>query len=149
VPRRLLWLGILIGAGVLAAWAGPHIRSSAGPVLLAIVGLIALTGFWWLTMWVLLGGRITWTELFPAALATSIFWIGMEVVFAFTFSGIVTGNEAKYGPIGVVFALTTWLVAVGVVVLLGAVVGVVWRERKLSLAGPIRERSQPTPTEPR
>ncbi len=57
----------------------------------------------------------------------------MEIVFALTFSGMVTSNEQKYGPICVVFALMAWLIAIGVVVILGAAVGMVWRERDLSL----------------
>ena len=36
------------------------------------------------------------------------------------------------GPIGVVFALMAYLIAIGVVVILGAVTGVVWQERGLS-----------------
>jgi membrane protein len=138
VPRRVVWLGLLIAAGLLAAWAFPHLRSSAGPVLLAIIGLAALTLFWWLTMWLLLAGRISWRDLFPAAVATAVFWVGMEVVFSFTFSGMVTSNQHKYGSIGVVFSLMSWLIAIGVVVILGAAVGVVWHERRLSSPAPIR-----------
>ena len=43
-------------------------------------------------------------------------------------------DDKKYGPIGVVFALMSWLVAIGVVIILGAVVGLVWRERELSFS---------------
>jgi uncharacterized BrkB/YihY/UPF0761 family membrane protein len=42
----------------------------------------------------------------------------------------VVSNENKYGPIGVVFALMSYLIAVGVVIILGAVVGMVWNERR-------------------
>jgi membrane protein len=40
--------------------------------------------------------------------------------------------EPKYGPIGVVFDLMSWLIAIGVVIILGAVAGIVWQERNLS-----------------
>jgi membrane protein len=137
-PRRLVWLGVLIGASLLAGWAGPRLRSSGGPVLLAVIGLAALTAFWLFTMWFLLGGRVAWRELIPAAVATGLFWVGMELVFSLTFSDTVISNEGKYGPIGVVFALMTWLIAIGVVIILGAVIGLVWREHGLSASAPVR-----------
>jgi sarcosine oxidase subunit beta len=50
-------------------------------------GLVVLTGFWWFTMWFLLAGRVSWRRLFPCAVATGAFFVGMLVVFSFTFSG--------------------------------------------------------------
>jgi membrane protein len=82
----------------------------------------------------LMGGRIHWRFLLPAAVATGLFWLGMQVVFSIIFSNMVISNNDKYGPIGVIFSLMSWLIAMGVVIILGAVVGVVWRERELTLA---------------
>jgi hypothetical protein len=65
--------------------------------------------------------------LFPRALAIGVFWLGMGIVFSFAFSGMVSSNQRKYG-------------AIGAVVILGAVVGVVWRDRQLSLAAPFRRK---------
>ena len=79
----------------------------------------------------MLAGRIAWRVLFPSAVATAVFWLGMEAVFSVTLSGMVISNNQKYGPIGVVFALMSWLIAIGVVIILGAVAGVVWREWNL------------------
>ena len=132
MPRRLIWLAVLVGGSVLAGWAGPALRGAGGPVLLAVTGLAALTGFWWFTIWFLLAGRISWRDLLPAAAATAVFWLGMEAVFSVIFSGMVTSDDTKYGPIGVVFALMSWLIAIGVVIILGAVAGIVWQERNLS-----------------
>ena len=56
----------------------------------------------------------------------------MEAVFSVIFSGTVISDDKKYGPIGVVFALMSWLIAIGVVIILGAVAGIVWQERNLS-----------------
>jgi membrane protein len=129
VPRRLIWLVVLVGCSALAGWAGAGLHDAGGPVLLGVVGLVVLTAFWWFTMWFLLAGRISWRNLFPSAVATAICWIGMVVVFSFIFSDMLISNNDKYGPIGVVFAFMSWLIAIGVVVILGAVVGVVWRQR--------------------
>ena len=130
--RRLIWLAVLVGCSALAGWAGPGLRGAGGPVLLGVIGLVVLTGFWWFTSWFLLAGRISWRDLFPAAVATAVFWLGMEAVFSVIFSGMVTSYDTKYGPIGVVFALMSWLIAIGVVIILGAVAGIVWQERNLS-----------------
>jgi uncharacterized BrkB/YihY/UPF0761 family membrane protein len=50
----------------------------------------------------------------------------MEIVFSFIFSNDVIYDDKKYGSIGIVFALMSFLIAIGVVILLGAVFGVVW-----------------------
>jgi membrane protein len=115
------------------------LSSAGGPVLLAVIGLVVFTGFWWFTIWFLLAGRISWRDLFPAAVATAVFWVGMEAVFSVVFSGIVISDDKKYGPIGVVFALMSWLIAIGVVIILGAVAGIVWQERNLSFRAALKK----------
>jgi membrane protein len=135
IPRRLAWLAVLIGASLLTGRAAPALRHAGGPVLLAAAGLVWATGFWWLTMRILLAGRISWRTLFPAACATGVLYVAMEVVFSLVFSAMVISNEKKYGPIGVIFALLSYLIAIGVVVILGAVVGLVWQERSSAKTG--------------
>lgn len=141
VHRQLVWLGLFICASLLVGWGEPGVRSAGGPVPLGLLGLVAAGLFWWLSMWVLVGGRVGWRALFPAAAATALFWVGMEIVFAFSFSGMVISNQKHYGPIGVIFALMTWLIAIGVVVILGAGVGVVWRERRLSAGTGVHDQA--------
>ena len=63
----------------------------------------------------------------------------MEAVFAVIFSGMVTSDHNEYGPIGTVFALMSYLIAIGVVVILGAVTGLVWQERGLSFRAAFRK----------
>ena len=138
IVRRLGWLVLTVGGAALAAVAGPWFHSWGGPVVLAIVGLGALTLYWWFTMWFLLSARESWRTLFPSAVATALFWVGMEVVFSFIFSSTVISDDQKYGPIGIVFALMSWLIAIGVVIILGAVAGLVWRERGLSISHTLR-----------
>jgi membrane protein len=130
--RRLVWLAVLVGASALTGWAGPSLHDAGGPVLLGLIGLAALTAFWWFTLWFLLAGRVSGRQVFPSAMATAVCWLGMEVVFSFIFSSTIISDDKKYGTIGVVFALMSWFIAIGVVIILGAVVGVVWRERNLS-----------------
>jgi membrane protein len=129
IVRVLIRLGVLAGAMLVAGWAGPVVAGAVRPVLSGVTALVALTGFWWFTMWFLLARRISWRELFPAAVATAVFWVGMEAVFSAVFSGMVISDDDKYGPIGVLLAVLSWLIAIGVVIILGAVAGIVWRER--------------------
>ena len=132
MPRRLAWLVVFVVCSYLAGVAWAPLSSALGPVLLAVIALVALTGFWWFTMWFLLAGKIPWKDLLPSAVATAVCWLGMEIVFSVIFSGMVISYYRQDGPIGVVFALMSWLIAIGVVVILGAVTGIVWRERNLS-----------------
>jgi membrane protein len=129
LPHRLAWLAVLVGASLLSGRAGPGLRHVGGPALLAVVGLVWAIGFWWLTMRILLAGRISWRALFPAACATSVLYVAMQVVFSLVFSAMVISNEHTYGPIGTIFALLSYLIAIGVVVILGAVAGRAWHER--------------------
>ena len=139
IGRRLIWLALLIGGALLGGWAGPALRNAAGPVLLAIAAVAAITAFWWLTLWILLGGRISWRRLFPSACATGVCYVGMVGVFSVFFSSTVISENEEYGPIGMIFALMTYLIAIGVVIILGAVTGLVWQERGLSLAAAFRK----------
>jgi membrane protein len=140
LPRRLVWLACVIGGTALAAQVGPWLHDVGGPVLLAIAAWVAYTGFWWFTIWLLLGGRRGWTELVPAALATSVCWLGAMIVFRITMSDTIATDYRKYGDIGVVFAVMSFLIAIGVVIIIGAVFGVVWRERHDNTAQPTAAR---------
>jgi membrane protein len=131
LPRKLISLGLTVGWLFLTGLVGPSVRAG-GPVLFGIVILVAFTGFWWLTMRFLLAGRIPWRRLFPSAVATGLCWLGMVAVFSATFSGMVISSYNRYGPIGIVFDIMSYLLAIGVVIILGAVAGIVWRERGLS-----------------
>lgn len=118
-----------LGLNQVAATGVSHLFTSSTTTTGVITGV---------TMRILLGSRAGSREVFPAAVATALFWLGMEIVFAFTFSRMVSSEYREYGAIDVVFALMSWLIATGVVVILDAVVGVVWREHHSSLAAPTR-----------
>ncbi len=145
VLRQLIWLGVMLGGTALVGWAGPPLRRTGGPVLAGILGLVVLTAFWWWTMWFLLSARIAWRELFAPAIATALFWLGMGVFFSHYFSSTVIANNDKYGSIGIIFALMSYLIAMGVVIVLGAVVGAVWRERNLSFKSAFKRMRREPP----
>jgi membrane protein len=123
LPRKLIGLGLTVG------WL----------FLTGLVILVAFTGCWWFSMRLLLAGRIPWRKLFPSAVATGLCWLGMVAVFSATFSGMVISSYDRYGPIGIVFDIMSYLLAIGVVITLGAVVGIVWHERGLSFRAVFRK----------
>jgi membrane protein len=56
--------------------------------------------------------------------------VAMQAVFAVFFSAMVISDETRYGPIGNIFALLSYLIAIGVVVILGAATGLAWHQRR-------------------
>ena len=136
--RRLIWSGLVVGWLFLSGLVGPWVRAG-GLVLYGIVILVGFTGFWWFAMRFLMGGRITWRRLFPSAVATGLCWLGMVAVFSATFSGMVISSDDRYGPIGIVFDLISYLLAIGVVIILGAATGLAWQERGLSFRAAFRK----------
>ena len=128
-PWRIAWLAFAVGSSFLTTWVQPWFSRVGGASLVALAALIGATAFWWFSMWLLLKGKEGWRDLFPSALATGICWVGMEIVFRLTLSSTIVTNYKKYGSIGVVFAIMSLLIAIGVVIMLGALLGIVWRER--------------------
>lgn len=106
--RRIIWAALVVGWLFLDDLVGPWARAG-GPVLFGIVILVAFSGFWWFAMRFLLGGRITWRRLLPCAVATGLCWLGMVAVFSATFSGMVISSDDRYGPIGIVFDLLSYI----------------------------------------
>jgi membrane protein len=127
-PRRAVWLAAALGVTFAGAWTQPWLDRVGGPGLVAIAALPVATAFWWFSMWLFLG-TLGWRALLPSALATGICWLGMVIFFRLTLSSTITSDYRKYGPAGVVFAIMPLLIAIGVVILLGALLGVAWRER--------------------
>jgi membrane protein len=78
----------------------------------------------------LLAGREPWGRLFRSAVTTAIFWVGLGVFSHFYFSSSMISDNKLYGSIGVVFDLVTWFIAIGAVLMLGAVVGAVWDNKR-------------------
>lgn len=136
--RAVVWLAWVVAWTAVGTTAG-HALHSAAPVAWWIVNIPAFIGFWWLTMWFLLAGEVAWRRLLPCAVATGGFWVGMLVVFHFVFSGMVISYDQKYGPIGVVFALMSFFIAIGVVITLGAAVGMMWHDRGLSFRAALKK----------
>jgi membrane protein len=123
-PWHLLWILLL----PLYLSLRPLVVGIAGP-LWHLLGSLALGALVWLaTPYVLLARRLSWRALLPGALLASV---GMTV-FGF-FSAIylphsVSSSASKFGAIGIAFALLSWLVLAGFVLVGAATGGAVARE---------------------
>jgi membrane protein len=134
----VIWLALAVGWLALWSTVGPGLRASS-PALWWIVNIPAYIGFWWVSMWLLLAGRVPWRRLYPCAVATGAFWIGMLAVFSVIFSGMIISYDQKYGPIGIIFGIMSFFIAIGVVLILGAAVGMMWQDRGLSFRAAVRK----------
>jgi membrane protein len=120
VAVQVLWLVCLLVFSAVQAALG---RVTGGLPLRSLAGWVWAVAFWWGTVWVLLSGAVRWRALLPTALATGVCWSGLGLFSMLYFSASIVANEQRYGPIGVVMIIISWLVAVGVIIHLGAVVG--------------------------
>ena len=127
--RRLVWPVVLVASvSGMRALTGELKPLPGASLLVAVVSFTLLVPFFWWSMHFLLAARKRWGELLSSAVVTALCWIGFGVFAQFYFSSMVISNDQQYGKIGVVFAMMTWLLAAGVVLILGPVVGTAWSE---------------------
>jgi Virulence factor BrkB len=121
---------------VRGAPARPVRNLSGGVGLAQLVTFAILTPSFWWTMHFLLAGRVSWRRLLPSAIATGLFFAGLGVFSKFYFSSTIIHDSQTFGSIGAIFGILTWFVAIGAVLVFGAVAGAVWRDRSASRLRP-------------
>jgi membrane protein len=133
--RLPVWIAVLILVVVLESVAGRPVRDVPGGAgLVELVTFAIWTPFFWWTMHFLLAGRVPWRRLLPSALLTGVFFAGLGIFSKFYFSSTIISDSRTYGTIGAVFGILTWFVAIGAVIILGAVAGATWEDRKAKVA---------------
>jgi membrane protein len=133
--NRLLWLGGFVAYLALQELIGKELGDAGAKIPSYVATFVVALVFYWWGLHVLLLGRIGWRELFPAGLATALCLTGLAVFSALLFSSQIVSSDRDYGSIGVVMVLLSYLIAIGVCLHLGAVVGRAWNERS---TGPSR-----------
>lgn len=137
--RWVVWLAawlVMIGAqGFLRDGFG------AGVWLGAPLMLVAETGLWWWTQRLLLTGRVPWGPLLPGALMTGAALSLLTLAAHLYVPRALNHSLDKYGALGAVFTLLSWLVALCVVVALCVTAGAVvarepWCARRLGRVAP-------------
>ena len=131
VYRLLIWVVALCLVVAFETVAGRPVRDApAGTGLVELVTFAIWAPFFWWTMHFLLAGRVPWRRLLPSAIFTGAFYAGLGVFSKFYFSATITSDARTYGTIGAILGILTWFIAIGAVIILGAVAGVVWEDRK-------------------
>jgi membrane protein len=127
--RWVAWTLVALAALVVEGAISGPIERGPGPVVLAVLGLVLTTGFFWWTMHFLLAGRVPWRGLARPAVATGALWVAFTFFSSVYFSPLLVSDSRTYGTIGVVFTLLTWFFLIGAVIVLGAVTGAAWQAR--------------------
>ena len=130
VLRFLTWAGVLFGVLVAESILSRPVHAAGGAVAQGLLTYAGTAAFFWWTMHFLLAGRMPWRRFMHAAILTALLWIGLELFSSAYFSTAIVSDSRLYGTIGVVFSLMIWFIAIGAVVVLGAVAGATWNQRK-------------------
>jgi membrane protein len=121
-PWALAWLGLLV------------IWSSLQPVLAsvftavvphAVVSLALAAAAWLATPYLLLGRRLRWQKLMTCALVTAVGMTALGATSVYWFPRTIETSADQFGVIGVAFAMLSWLVAAGFVLVIAATGGAV------------------------
>lgn len=124
--RCLLWL---LGWMMTLQIAGALRRAFDGigglvgdGLALALQGL-ALSLIWWATSWVLLFGRVPWRSLAIGALLTGYLGVLYNRGSSLVMPPYVQANADQFGTLGVILAVSTWLIGFAAVMVGAALVG--------------------------
>jgi membrane protein len=129
--RLLTWIVVLGVVVVAESLAERPVSAVAGGGWLApLVTVAIMAPFFGWTMHFLLAGRVRWRTLLPSAIVTGAFYGGLGVFSKFYFSETIISDSKTYGTIGAIFGIMTWFIAIGAVIILGAVSGAVWEDRR-------------------
>ncbi|MFF4396837.1 YhjD/YihY/BrkB family envelope integrity protein [Streptomyces sp. NPDC001480] len=115
----VLWLGALLVQGPMRDGFG------VGAWLGIPVTLVGLTGLWWWTQHLLLGGLIAWKPLLPGAVITAVAVTTLSVTARLYLPRALNHALAEYGSLGSVFIMLSWLIVVCVAVAISISAGAV------------------------
>ena len=124
IRRSLLWIaGWVVTLQILAI----ALRAFSDVPMTRVVHLSLQLGFnvllWWWTAHLLLQGRVSWRTLFPGAVVSAVLVVLLSLSSRVFMPRYARVNLEQFGPLGVVFAIASWLVVFGGVLVLAAVVG--------------------------
>ncbi|TQJ85885.1 membrane protein [Streptomyces sp. SLBN-31] len=103
--------------------------------------LVAETGIWWWTQHLLLAARLPWLPLLPGALLTGTALSVLTSSASLYVPRALNRSLEKYGSLGAVFTVLSWLISLCVVVALCITAGAViarepWATRRLGTLAP-------------
>jgi membrane protein len=133
--RPLVWLTAFVAAGaLLLALPRSGLDDPWRTILLLLLWTPIIFVWSWWTQHFLLRGAVAWRLLVPGAVAMTVGLVGLRAFAAVWLSSAISSNYERYGPLGIVFMLLTWLIALSVVMLGGPVLGAALHERRMQEA---------------
>jgi membrane protein len=146
--RPLAWLTafVVVGLVLLKLPSSRLLDEPWRTVLLLLFGTPVVFLWAWWTQHFLLRGAVGWRLLLPGALAMTIGLLALRVFAGIYASTGISYNYERYGPLGIVFMLLTWLIAFSVVMLGGPVLGAALHERRMQAHEAAAAESPPTST---
>ncbi len=121
----LLWLAVVCVFALVRPLASGGLSGHAETV----VGLAMNCALWLLTPYMLLGRRLSWRRLAPAAVLCTTGMAGVGIYTVIWLPHALASSAKQFGVIGVGFALLTWLVAIAGVIIVATTGGAMIAER--------------------
>jgi len=129
-PRGLLWLAFLVALAALR----PLIMNPLDGVPRVVATLALAVATWLVTPYLLLGRRVSWRRLLPAALLTAAGMAGVGVWSVLWMPHAFAASAQQFGIAGIGFALMSWLFAAAVVIVVATAGGAVIADRLIGRA---------------
>jgi membrane protein len=134
LPRagaRESWRGLVWLVGVIAyLWMiGFAARLTAGlpyaTPARALAAVAAAFCLWWWSQRMLTARRVRWRALIPGAALSAFGMLTLGVLSAGIVPRMIASNQRMLGPSGAIFALVSWLIVIGTVLVVTATIGAV------------------------
>lgn len=120
--RCLLWVAVWLAClGVVNTVV--NLLTDPGDPLRPLLQALGAIAVWWGTSWVLLFGRARGWLLLPGAVLTGLVQVLYSRGSAWLMPAYVESNAEQFGMLGVILALSTWLIGFGGIVVGGALLG--------------------------
>jgi membrane protein len=113
----VVWLLMLQATAQLVRWTADI------PFTALTIETVGTTLIWWWTAHLLLGGRVGWRHLLPGGLATGVLLVVLSRLSHVFMPAFVQANLKQFGSLGIVFAVASWLVTFGGVLIVATVLG--------------------------
>jgi membrane protein len=99
------------------------VEGMVGVTTRLVVQMVLLSLLWWVTSWVLLFGRVGWCRLALGALLTGTLGMLYNRASGAFMPAYVGANAEQFGTLGIILAISTWLIGFAGIMVASALVG--------------------------
>lgn len=125
--RGLLWFVIWLTALQLSSLlARVFDLLLSAPVLQLVTQSLTAVMVWWWTLRVLLMGRVPWARLAPTAILIGVLTAVYSITSELWMPRYVLLSVSQFRALGLVLAISTWLIGLSIVITVSAVLGHVY-----------------------